>query len=316
MHLRRPLVATVTLNPSLDEWVYLRTLRPGELHRSTGFARYPGGKGINVSRAIRELGGRTVALGFAGGEDGMILRHAMRRLGLPHQLVTIPGSTRNNYKIRTESPRALTEINTAGPRVPAAAQRELARRLFAVHPQPRAVALSGSLPPGVPQTIYERWIRAWQRQGVPVLLDASGEALRVGLRAKPWSIKPNRQEAEEVLGRRLTGRAALVRAVQDLRRGGVEVVILSLGADGALMGCATGVWRATPPSVEVDSAVGAGDSLVGGFLIGWMATGSLTDAFRYGVASGAAAAMTPGTELCHRRDVLRLLRRVKIRRLV
>ena len=82
------------------------------------------------------------------------------------------------------------------------------------------------------------------------------------------------------------------------------------------MGCATGVWRATPPSVKVDSAVGAGDSLVGGFLIGWLATDSLTDAFRYGVASGAAAAMTPGTELCHREDVRRLLRRVRIRQMV
>lgn len=310
------LVGTVTLNPSLDEWVYLATLRPGALHRATGFARYPGGKGINVSRVVHELGGRTIAFGLAGGEDGVILRHAMRRLGISHHLVTIPGSTRNNYKIRTDSPRTLTEINTAGPRVPTTQQRELARRLFTARPRPRAIVLSGSLPPGVPQTIYARWTRASQRRGIPVVLDASGEALRVGLRAKPWCIKPNRQEAEELLGQRLRGRRELMRAVHQLQQQGATVVILSLGAEGALMGYATEVWFAKPPSVKVDSAVGAGDSLIGGFLVGWMATRSLTEAFRCGIASGAATAMTPGTELCHRRDVLRLLRRVNLQRLV
>jgi len=332
MNPRRPLVATVTLNPSLDEWVYLVRLQPGALNRATGFARYPGGKGINVSRVVHELGGRTIAFGLAGGDDGTILRHAMRRLSIAHRLVTIPGSTRNNYKIRTESPRALTEINTAGPRVPAIHLRTLASRLFAFRPCPRYVVLSGSLPPGVPQTIYARWIRAMQRRGIPVLLDTSGEALRFGLRAGPWCIKPNRQEAEELLGRRLRGRRQLVRAVQELRHQGAVIVMLSLGAEGALMGCPTtrsaagipgswwdgqtDVWWATPPSVRVDSTVGAGDSLIGGFLVGWMATRSLLEAFRCGIASGAATAMTPGTELCHRRDVQRLLRRVRIQRLV
>lgn len=313
----RHMIATVTLNPSLDEWMHLASLRIGELNRAAGFARYPGGKGVNVSRVIQTLGGRTVAFGVAGGEDGMILRERMNRLALPHRFVTVPGPTRNNYKIVTERPRALTEINLAGPRVPAAALRVLWRQLAGARPRPRCAVLSGSLPPGVPASVYRRWIDALRRLGVPCMLDASGEPLRQGLAARPWMIKPNRHEAEELLGRAVRGRLAASRAVQQLLRRGPALVILSLGAEGALLGCASPpeVWAARSPAVKVDSAVGAGDSLVGGFLTGWASGRTLVEAFRLGVAAGTATAMTPGTELCHRRDVRRLLRRVAVRRI-
>ena len=311
------MIATVTLNPSLDEWMRLPALRLGALNRAAGFARYPGGKGINVSRVIRELGGHTVAYGVAGGEDGMILRAIVNRLSIPHEFIEVEGSTRNNYKILTERPRALTEINMAGPRVPPAILRKLERRLFGRSPAPRCVALSGSLPPGVPTTIYGRWIRLLRRRRIPTVLDASGDALARGLVARPWLIKPNRQEAEELLRTRLTRSAQLVTAAQHLLRYGPAMVVLSLGREGALLASAVPreVWRAHPPSVKVDSAVGAGDSLVGGFLVGWAQGASAPEAFRLGVACGTAAAMTPGTELCHRADVYRILRRVRVHRL-
>lgn len=311
------MIATVTLNPSLDEWMRLPSLRVGELNRASGFARYPGGKGLNVSRVIRELGGRTVAFGVAGGEDGMILRELVNRLSIPHDFVTVSGSTRNNYKILTDRPRVLTEINMAGPVVSPAILRELERRLFGQRPAPRCVVFSGSLPPGAPSSVYRRWIEAFRRRGIPSVLDTSGEALRAGLDARPWMIKPNRQEAEELLQERLTGRAHLIRAAQRLLQRGPEVVIVSLGRDGALMASAhpSGAWLGRPPSVKTDSAVGAGDSLVGGFLAAWVRRQPLIEAFRLGIASGAAAAMTPGTELCHRADAHRLLPRVTIRQL-
>ena len=310
------MIATVTLNPSLDEWVDLPTLRLGELNRSSGFIRYPGGKGINVSRVVRELGGRTHAVALAGGEDGAILRTALQRLSIPHEFVTISGSTRNNYKIRTERPRALTEINTAGPRVSSTAVRRLEHRLLTRRPRPRCVVLSGSLPPGASPSLYARWIRALRREGIPTVLDASGEPLRQGVRARPWLVKPNRQEAEELLRTRLTHLRHAVAAVQALLRLGPAIVILSMGRDGALMGCRSpsGIWLAHPPVVRVSSAVGAGDSLVGGFLVGWLRGAGFLEALRLGVACGAASAMTPGTELCHRADVRRVLPRVTIRR--
>jgi len=311
------MIVTVTLNPSLDEWIRLSSLRLGALNRATGFARYPGGKGVNVSRVVHELGGRTLALALAGGEDGAILAHLMRRLAIPCEFVSVAGPTRNNYKILTARPAGLTEINAAGPAVSSATLRTLERRLLGLAGRPRCAVLSGRLPPGVPASTYGRWIEVLRRRGIPSVLDSSGEAFRQGVAAHPWLIKPNRQEAEELLGRRLTRMEALVEAMPRLLHRGPAIAILSLGADGALMATAApgGVWLARPPAVRVDSAVGAGDSLVGGFLMGWARGLSLVEAFRLGVASGTAAVLTPGTELCHRADVRRLLRRVAVRRL-
>ena len=334
------MIATVTLNPSLDEWVTLPALRAGELNRALTFARYAGGKGINVSRVVRELEGHTVAYTLAGGEDGAILRSLLRRLAIRHVCIPIDGSTRNNYKILARHPPCLTEINTPGPAVSREPLRQLARHLLGYRPAPRAVALSGSLPPGVPSTIYRDWILTLRRRGIPTVLDGSGAAFAAGVSARPWLIKPNRQEAEELLGERLRSPSALRRAARALLARGPSLVILSLGAEGALLARANppGMWMARPPSVRVQSAVGAGDSLIGGFLFGWFRSlsldpmgrgrkrrlaslaqrelvGSLVEAFRWGIAAGAATAMTPGTELCHRADVLRLLPRVAVRQI-
>ena len=310
------MIATVTLNPSLDEWITLPKLVLGTLNRATSFARYPGGKGLNVSRVIRELGGHTIAFGLAGGEDGMILRERINRMKLPHIFVDVPGSTRNNYKIRTDSPHALTEVNGPGPAVSAQALRRLQRQVLQRRHRLRAIALSGSLPPGVPSTIYAQWIRLLRRDHAPIALDASGQALRQGIRARPWLIKPNRQEAEELLGTSLSSHRRIVAAARHLAREAADVVIVSLGKDGAVLASANGAWIAQPPKIQIASAVGAGDSLVGGFLFGWTKTRSLKEAFRLGVACGTATAQTAGTELCHRRDVYRVLRRVVMHRLV
>lgn len=303
------MIATVTLNPSLDEWMQLPALRAGHLNRASGFARYPGGKGINVSRVIHELGGRTRAFGFAGGEDGLILRELMNRLAIPHEFATVSGATRNNYKIRTTHPRALTEINTAGPTISSRHLHMLARRLFHYRPSPRSVVLSGSLPPGVPATIYRDWIRHLHRAHIPAILDTSGTALRYGIAARPWLIKPNRDEFEELTGSYLRTIPRLAQAARQFLRRGLAHVIISLGKDGALLAAQAlaKVWRARPPAIQSDSAVGAGDALVGGFVVGWAMGQPLLEAFRLGVACGTATAMSPGTELCHRSEVRRLL---------
>ncbi len=310
------MILTVTLNPSLDEWVELPSLRVGELNRSTSFVRYAGGKGINVSRVVHELRGKTIAYGVAGGVDGKILRELVDELHLRHDFVSVTGSTRNNYKILVEKPRSFTEINAPGPRVPAKVLAELKRRVFAHRVRPKALALSGSLPPGAPKSIYAAWIRFARKQGIPAVLDTSGEALRLGMRQRPWLIKPNRQEAAEMAGKDITNLDAGVTVALALRERGPENVVLSLGAQGALLVCGDPiqVWHASSPGVRVISAVGAGDSMVGGLLQGWVSGRPLTEAFRLGVACGAATAMTPGTELCHRKDIERLLPEVRLSR--
>jgi len=311
------MIVTVTLNPSLDEWIRLPSLRVGGLNRAAACARYPGGKGINVSRVVHELGGATFAYALAGGDDGHILCASMDRLGVPHRCVMVhgKGTTRTNYKIQIARPRSLTEVNTPGPPVAPRTLLKLQRMLLSHRPRPRCVVLSGSLPPGVPPTIYAQWMRRLHQQGLPTVLDASGSALRHGLRARPWLIKPNRQEAEELLGYRLTSARMVQRAAQQLAETRADMVLVSLGREGAVLATADGVWRATAPAVRVDSPVGAGDSMIGGFVLSWARHRRLLEAFRLGVAAGSACAMTPGTELCHRADVVRLQSRVVIRRL-
>jgi 1-phosphofructokinase family hexose kinase len=177
--------------------------------------------------------------------------------------------------------------------------------------------LSGSLPPGAPASLYARWVRVFRARGIRTVVDTSGAALREGLASRPWLLKPNRQEAEELLGHRVSSQRALVQAVRRLLARGADQVIVSLGKDGAFFGSATRpeLWWARPPAVRVQSAVGAGDSLVAGFLMGWMRRQSPLEALRLGIARGAATAMTPGTELCRRVDVQRLLPRVTLRRI-
>lgn len=313
----RPLIATLTLNPSLDEIYTLDRFRPGEMHRAVGMARYPGGKGINVSRVVQELGVRTRAFGCAGGRDGQWLADALDALGVPHRFARLAGTTRNNVKMLIRRPRQELQINTPGPRIAAGELRALTRMLVACRPRPAWWVYSGSIPPGVPAGIYRRLIAWAHRDGIPCVLDADGPALAAGLPARPELIKPNRAEAERLLGRRLRTVRDAARAARALTQRGIAAVVISLGRAGAVMARRDtgGVWAAPSPPVRVDSTIGAGDSLVGGFLTGLVRGWPPAEAFRLGIACGAACAMTPGTELCRRADVERLLPRVRLRRL-
>ena len=309
------MILTVTLNPSLDEWMFLDTLRVGGLNRARAFARYPGGKGINVSRVVHELGGQTVAVALAGGDDGAILSRLLTAQHIAHQFVSVPGSTRNNYEIQTTTPRALTQLNMPGPRVSSGVLARLTRVVSRCAVKAQAVVYSGSLPPGAPPSTYRRLITRLAAHQVLTVLDASGPALRHGLTARPWLIKPNRAEAEELVGRRLRTRAQVMRAAVALTQRGPAHVLISLGEEGAVLASAAAqrCWVAQAPAVRVQSTVGAGDSMVAGFVLGWLRTHALEEAFRWGMACGTATALTPGTELCHRADVERLSRRVTVR---
>lgn len=173
---------------------------------------------------------------------------------------------------------------------------------------------SGSLPPGAPASTYARLLRAVRKDQIVTMLDASGSSLRHGLSARPWLIKPNRHEAEELLGVALRTRREVVEAARALARRGPRCVVISMGAEGAVLASAspeTALFAASP-RVTTDSPVGSGDSLVAGLLAEWLRSRSFPQALRWGVACGAACAMTPGTSLFRRADAVRLLRRVAI----
>ncbi|HEY9437180.1 MAG TPA: hexose kinase, partial [Streptomyces sp.] len=228
------MILTVTLNTALDLTYSVPALVPHTSHRVAEISEHPGGKGINVARVLGALGHETVVTGFAGGANGAVLRHLLADLqqrGAPvtDALVTIVGNTRRTLAVADRSSGDTTQFNEPGPHISAAEWATFLDTYAGLLPRSRAVALCGSLPPGIHVGAYAHLIRLARGAHVPVLLDTSGEPLRRGIAARPDLVKPN---ADELAG--LTGSREPLRATREARRRGAHSVIASLGADGLL----------------------------------------------------------------------------------
>lgn len=309
------MIATVTLNPSLDKTLTVDALVSDDTNRAVAVRIDPGGKGINVSRVVREYGGQTLAMGLLGGHNGELVQDALNDEGIETDFNWIDGETRENLILEDKRTGDQYRINAPGPFVRVEEGDRLKRKLSGWGRRPDFIVFSGSIPPGLSKEIYHELIQDARIKGLKTALDADGTALRAGVAARPTVVKPNRYELERFVGHELKGERALVEAARELIRQGVEIVVLSDGPRAAYGISADEVWVATPPAIEAQSAVGAGDSMLGGVLWQLSCGARLEEALAWGVASGAATAMTPGTELCHLRDVKVLLEQVKLRRL-
>ena len=307
------MISTITLNPSIDQHIIVRNLMKDDTNRAEGFFRYPGGKGVNVSKAIRELGGRTRAYALIGGFPGDLWKELIRELDIPFVAVPVRGDVRINTILTDLRDASQTRISAPGPRVSENEIRHFLKRLLAVRPKPAFWALGGSLSPGMGQSTYCRFVSALQKNGVPCVLDTDNEALKLGVAAKPFLIKPNEYEMERLVGRSLKSVGNFLDAARLLVRQGVRIVIVSLGPRGALFVTDKESFHVLTPKVVVKSKVGAGDSLIGGFLLGLHQKLSLKDAARLGVAASTSAVMREAPRLCLRSDIAGLLRRVAIK---
>jgi len=230
--------------------------------------------------------------------------------------IPVVGTTRTNIAIKEEKTRKLFKLNEQGPRVKPRDIETCLRRMKRLLHQGDWVALSGSLPPGTSPMTYARFIRALKPKGVRILLDVDGKALREGLKGGPAFIKPNLHELARLVGYPLKTFPQSLKACKLLlQKRNLEGILLSMGKDGALLVTPQKSYLARTPRVKKDSAIGAGDSLVGGFLQGLSEGRSLLESFRLGMACGTATAITPATELCHQKDVLYFLKRISIRAL-
>ena len=304
-------IATVTLNPSVDMPLALDELHLGETNRCASSALDPGGKGINASRVIRRLGGETIALGFMGGATGQLLRNRLDEERVPHAFDEIEGSTRIDVMLFERTLKRRTRLLSQGPSVEPRHMEALRSRLARVEPGD-VVVLGGSVPPGVAPAIYRDLVAWLGERGARCIIDASGDALATVLEARPAMIKPNEEEAAQVLGRTLSGERETIEAAYELRERGARAVVVSMGADGAIGVDETGAWRASVPSVAVHSTVGSGDSMVGGLALALSRRASFAEALRLGAAAGTATAMTPQRELCRLDDVEWLLPQIVV----
>jgi len=255
-------ILTVTLNTALDITYRVRSLRPHTSHRVTEVVERPGGKGLNVARVLAALGHEVTVTGFTGGATGRTVQEQLTAVpGLVDALVPVTGATRRTIAVVDERSGDTTQLNEPGPTVTAAEWSAFQEAYEDLVPSVSAVALCGSLPPGVPVGAYAALIRTAKAAGVPVLLDTSGEALRRGVAARPDIVKPNADELAE-----LTGSHDPLRATQDTRRRGARAVVASLGRSGLLAATPEGRWRATPPAPVHGNPTGAGDAVVAGLL--------------------------------------------------
>ncbi|MBN2240650.1 MAG: 1-phosphofructokinase [Dehalococcoidales bacterium] len=306
------MIATVTLNPCLDEYIFVDGLVVDETNRWVKRHQYAGGKGIDVARAIHEMDGVTTAYGFIGGNNGRRVEILLDEEGVLFSFTPIKNETRTNFVLVDKKTKYQTIIGAPGPRVSRKELERFCHKLQSIRPVPDMMCIGGSAPPGAPDNIYSQIISGARERGIKVVFDVAGKWLAEGLTAKPYLIKPNVHEAEELLGKTLEDEKAVIRAAMELVNEGIEIVLISRGSNGLIAASRDNIYRVIPPKVTVKSAVGAGDCTVAGFALRLSRNEPLIAACRLGGAMGAAAVITPGTELCRRKDVERLLPKVKI----
>ncbi len=305
-------VFTVTLNPGLDRKLVIPQLQENVVLRAVESRLDWGGKGFNVSRALQALGVPSTALGFVGGATGQLLERGLADLGIATDFVHIQGETRTNTVIAEAHSGRYIKVNEAGPTVTSAELARLRARLTGLATPGSYWVLAGSLPPGVPSTCYGELIAVLRERGARPVLDTSGEALRLGCAAGPFLVKPNQEEAAELLGRPLLTQADQLETVAYFLEQRVELVALSLGAEGLVLGSRNEVVQAVPPAVSVQTVVGVGDALLAGILWALVRGAPLRDVARWGVAAGTAAAREPGVGVGSRASVETIYRQVRV----
>jgi 6-phosphofructokinase 2 len=301
-------IVTVTINPALDVSTRVGRVMPVHKLRCHGLRRDPGGGGINVARVVQRLGGDVTAIYTAGGSIGQFLRQLVEREQVGSRPVSIAAETRESFTVNEDITGNQFRFVLEGPRLEPGEWAQCFHALESLRPFPTYLVASGGLAPGVPEDFYVQVARLAKARGGRFVIDTSGAALRHALGEGAYLIKPNRRELSELTGSSLDSESDMVDAChQIVKAAQAEVVALTLGDQGALLVAHNGAWRAPALAVEPVSAVGAGDSFLGGMVWSLAAGHTLPEAFRCGVACGAAALLTPGTELCRADDVKRLL---------
>lgn len=300
------MIYTCTLNPSLDYFIQVDHFQPGTLNRMSDDKKMPGGKGINVSRVLKRLETDSVATGFLGGFTGAFIQSALEEEKIKSEFIRINGDTRINVKLKSNQE---TEINGLSPEISSAQIRELQDRLAQLK-EGDALVLSGSLPDSLPKTFYHDLTHQLHSNGVKIIVDTSGEALKMAVKAKPFLIKPNHEELSQLFGVPVDSERTAIPLAVKLHEDGISNVIVSMGGDGALLVSDEGIFHAKAPQGNVKNSVGAGDSLIGGFIAKYSETNDVIQAFQYGAAAGSATAFS--VDLCTKDYVEHLLPEVEI----
>jgi 1-phosphofructokinase len=302
------MIYTVTLNPSVDYIVEVEQFELGSLNRTVADTKFPGGKGINVSRVMKRLAVESNALGFIGGFTGKFVEDFLNLEKIPSNFVKVSGDTRINIKLKTE---VESEINGLGPNI---SEEQLTEffEIFQKMTKEDIVVLAGSIPGTLPPSIYKEIIAVCKEKEIKVVADVSGDALKEVISEKPYLIKPNHHELGELFNIEIQSVEEALIYGKKLVEQGVKHVIVSLAEKGALLITENNSYVANVPKGKVLNSVGAGDSVVGGFISAISKNYSIEEAFKIGVAAGSATAFS--MELCTKEKIEELLPYIEVNR--
>ncbi|QEY34796.1 1-phosphofructokinase [Caproiciproducens galactitolivorans] len=301
------MIYTVTFNPSLDYIVKVDSFRLGEVNRTYSEKMLPGGKGINVSIVLKNLGIQSVAMGFIAGFTGDEIQKRLNDFGCESDFIRLQsGLSRINVKLKSNEE---SEINGRGPRIREMDIKKLFDRIDRIS-DGDVLVLAGSIPNTLPEDIYEKILDRLKGKNILAVVDATRNLLVNVLKYHPFLIKPNNHELGELFGRKLQNDEDIIRCAKELQSRGARNVLVSMAGEGAILVEETGkTYKSPAPKGVVRNSVGAGDSMVAGFLAGYLANRDYQEAFRTGIAAGSASAFSE--DLASKEDIQALLRQIE-----
>ena len=306
------MIYTLTLNPAVDRELVVEEIVFDTVLRASEWRVDCGGKGFNVARMLQSLDTPSIAVGFAAGKSGELLDDSLQSLGIETDFVWVGGETRTNVSIVSIDHAHHVKVNEPGPTVTETDLAKLVQKVRGLAGPDDGWVIAGSLPPGVPPTFYAEIITILQSAGARVFLDTSDEALRQSCPAKPFLVKPNAAEAQELTGLPINTPAEIAAVGAAIQAMGPGNVIISLGKQGALLVDGKGAWLAASPEIVERNPIGAGDSMVAGLVWGLSQGHSMPDALCRGIACGAATASQKGTSVGSLAQVNELLTKVSL----
>ena len=306
------MIFTVTLNPALDKTAQAPNFKLDAVTRITELRQDPGGKGINVSKVIKQLGGESVAWAVLGGNTGRGIKASLEEMGISCRAFEVEGETRTNLKVVDPVDDTHTDINEPGPVVTDAMLDDMLAQLVAEISESDIVVLAGSIARGASDDTYEKWVKACREAGAKVFLAADGDKLVAGIKGNPFLIKPNEIELGNMLGRTLDTDEKVAEAARELIAQGLDNVVVSMGGAGAMFVSADRVVKGGSVKVPVGSTVGAGDSVVAALAFAEEKGMSLEDKVKLSMATGAANVMQSGTQAAPRDLVDSLVEKVTV----
>ena len=303
------MIYTVTFNPAIDYVINVDNFKPGLVNRVASDEKFAGGKGINVSRVLNNLGIKSKALGFIGGFTGKFIVDSLENQGVETKFIEVSGDTRINVKLKSTEE---TEINGSGPIISEDDLNKLFKIIVELNSDDYLV-LAGNVQSSVPSDIYSVLQQKCASKNVKVIVDTTGDALVATLKNKPFLIKPNNHELGEIFDVELKTQEEIIQYAEKLRDMGAQNVIISMAEKGALLLCDSGAYHASPAKGTVKNSVGAGDSVIAGFLAKYSESLDILEAFRWGATTGSATAFSK--DLCKKEDVDKYLPQVVVTKL-